>query len=699
MFWHRYHATILSLKDAKIFRNKICTVADLLIINSSLDQDDMAYEVGEGSSAPTSDPKASLIASRRSVRRMVCITVILTIFLLLAVAAIAVGLLFYFKILDSSILPGPSALPNNNYKDGGMSYDFQTKQVVRVISNRTYVVNTIGGSIQGPAIHVKRGDKLSVTVTNELTDSGLSIHWHGLDMRGHQVYDGVFGLTQCAIGPGESYVYQFTVDEHPGTNWYHTHNEVNPSGQDFIQGPLIVHESDAIIPSASEDSYQYGNERILFYQDLYPNYLGFDYPLLTGEGDTKYSDRSLEGNDIGSGLFSWVSGILNGEEQYEVKVENGEHRFRIINGGSQFPYFFSIDGYKLKVVASDGSPVEPYETDVIHISVAERYDILVNFNITTETDNVWIRAMTLSEHQEKGILSVLRIRRNDSIPFDTDLPPNKDKNMKEYMQKASILNCKWFEPPFDYNCIPVTDLVPIVKQKLLDSVEYHTVDFLHFRGKGKYVSIDGGILTSNSIPRKPLILASARDEVTNHTNVLSVPTEKSVTIVLRNRAFDNHPMHLHGHHFEVLEIALRDSATCGDDDICPLLDLDTAFSEPIKDLMRRPRQGVLKDTVVMPAGGAVAVRINTDNPGVWFFHCHIHIHLHEGMGFALNEQDYMFSQDSETVPQDYPSCDTTGRLQSLREAICEGEEEIEGEKVTLRYSKPWLCHAVGNRGN
>ena len=186
-------------------------------------------------------------------------------------------------------------------------------------------------------------------------------------------------------------------------------------------------------------------------------------------------------------------------------------------------------------------------------------------------------------------------------------------------------------------------------------------------------------------------MKSENHKLNRNTNMLHLSSEKSVTLVLRSKSMGNHPLHLHGHHFEVLEIALRNNDTCKND-ICPLLDLDTAFSEPIDTLMKRKRQGVLKDIVNLPPGGAVAVRINSDNPGVWFFHCHIHIRLNEGMAFALDERDYLFSQ--EKFPHDYPSCEYSGRLQQLRSATCEGVDERSLEPV--RYSKPYLCGVAGN---
>ena len=168
-------------------------------------------------------------------------------------------------------------------------------------------------------------------------------------------------------------------------------------------------------------------------------------------------------------------------------------------------------------------------------------------------------------------------------------------------------------------------------------------------------SIDIAAFKKNNIPFTSILKKfseSEQEEIRKKTVILSLPTEKSVTIIIRsNTSFSFHPMHMHGHHFEVLEIANK--AAKNQD--CKLLDnVEDYFGQTIEELMTRKTQGVLKDTVILPACGAVAIRINSDNPGVWFFHCHIDYHLHDGLAAIINEGDFMFHQTS--FPSGYPTC-------------------------------------------
>ena len=230
----------------------------------------------------------------------------------------------------------------------------------------------INGNNTGPAIHVKTGQWLSVTVKNEINarsddnpNFGLSIHWHGLNMRGNNVFDGVVGLTQCPIEEKKSFEYRWKIDEQPGTYWYHTHDrKMFPHDQtNFIRGPLIIHPSDSKFSKPSLDppqyEYRWDNEIILFYTNK----------------------------------------KLNGEETHTVNVEEGqEYTFRIINGAGSDPhsYFFSIGTppVPLTVIATDAYPVEPYKTNVINIAIAERYDVKVKIDFT---ENAWIRAVAIED--------------------------------------------------------------------------------------------------------------------------------------------------------------------------------------------------------------------------------------------------------------------------------------------------------------
>uniref|UniRef100_A0A905QW98 Plastocyanin-like domain-containing protein n=2 Tax=Rhodnius prolixus TaxID=13249 RepID=A0A905QW98_RHOPR len=84
-------------------------------------------------------------------------------------------------------------------------------------------ITAINRMIPGPSIQVCQGDKIVVDLENHLPSDSASIHWHGMRQKGTQYYDGVPQITQCPVGPGETFRYQFFAEE-AGTFFYHSHS-------------------------------------------------------------------------------------------------------------------------------------------------------------------------------------------------------------------------------------------------------------------------------------------------------------------------------------------------------------------------------------------------------------------------------------------------------------------------------------------
>ena len=104
----------------------------------------------------------------------------------------------------------------------------------------------ISDEFPGPTIETRTGDTLIISLTNALKE-GVSMHWHGLHMRGANDMDGAVGFTQSPISPGKSFNYIFTIIDQDGTFWYHAHSHVQRG--DGLYGGLIVHK-----PATREES-------------------------------------------------------------------------------------------------------------------------------------------------------------------------------------------------------------------------------------------------------------------------------------------------------------------------------------------------------------------------------------------------------------------------------------------------------------
>ncbi len=101
---------------------------------------------------------------------------------------------------------------------------------------------TVNGSTPGPTLRVTEGDLVEVRLVNDDVADGATLHWHGVDLV--NAADGVAGVTQDAVMPGETYVYRFVADD-PGSYWYHSHQISHVQVQRGLLGALVVEPDDA----------------------------------------------------------------------------------------------------------------------------------------------------------------------------------------------------------------------------------------------------------------------------------------------------------------------------------------------------------------------------------------------------------------------------------------------------------------------
>ena len=98
--------------------------------------------------------------------------------------------------------------------------------------------NIADATVPGPLIEANWGDTIQVTLTNQMSDNGTAIHWHGIRQLGTNPQDGVPGVTECALAPGQSRTYTFQATQY-GSSWYHSHYLTQYG--DGIRGPIIIH--------------------------------------------------------------------------------------------------------------------------------------------------------------------------------------------------------------------------------------------------------------------------------------------------------------------------------------------------------------------------------------------------------------------------------------------------------------------------
>ena len=203
---------------------------------------------------------------------------------------------------------------------------------------------TYNGTVPGPELRVTEGDQVRITLKNELP-AATSAHWHGIDVP--VAMDGVPGLTQQAVPPGGTFVYEFTATN-VGTRWYHSHQDAEVQVPLGLFGPVIVE------PKAPE-SVRYDREYTFILSewdlDLTPAVATGDASLPAPRSDVPLSKQ------LDYDLF-----LVNGkatEALPPIAVASGQRvRLRLINAGNLI-HTVRGRGRPIKVVATDGNPVPP----------------------------------------------------------------------------------------------------------------------------------------------------------------------------------------------------------------------------------------------------------------------------------------------------------------------------------------------------
>jgi FtsP/CotA-like multicopper oxidase with cupredoxin domain len=147
------------------------------------------------------------------------------------------------------ITPNGSSLPWK-IMDGVKIYHFIAEEVLHEFAPGL-VANCWGynGSVHGPTLEAVEGDRVRIYLTNKLS-APTTLHWHGLFLPNGM--DGVGGLSQVSIEPGETYKYEFTLKQH-GTFMYHSHyDEMTQMGMGMM-GMFIVHPRHPVGPLPDHD--------------------------------------------------------------------------------------------------------------------------------------------------------------------------------------------------------------------------------------------------------------------------------------------------------------------------------------------------------------------------------------------------------------------------------------------------------------
>jgi FtsP/CotA-like multicopper oxidase with cupredoxin domain len=372
-----------------------------------------------------------------------------------------------------------------------------------------------------------------------------AIHWHGLHPPNNQ--DGVPGLTQPVIAPNATTLYNFPVQP-AGTHWMHSHEGLQEAF--LLSAPLIVHD-----PSDKVDE----QEIILFLGDFSFTSPSSIYAKLRQPAPKAMAmGGKPDANDVDYDAYLINDRTLLDPDVVQVE-KNGRVRLRIINGSSGTNFFVNLGDLQGELIATDGMPVAPVSGSRFPLAIAQRIDVRVQlpgegaFPILAYRENAT---------EQAGLILATRGAPIKKLPVKNAIPSGLlTLDLESRLVAASPLAPKPIDQSFD----------------------------LRLQGNmARYEWPINGIVFDTADP------SSQKAQV-------RVKRGQRVALKFINETGMSHPMHLHGHSFQVIEIN------------------------------GKPLQGALRDTVLVPPRTSVTVAFDANNPGIWYVHCHILWHLAAGM--------------------------------------------------------------------
>lgn len=537
-----------------------------------------------------------------------------SIFIILAVLA---GGIFYFvsgdrdrgadggfgmpDASDEARVPEAAAPNIIDVADGG-TIDLSMAPVKKIIRGKPVMMLAYGGSIPGPTYRVAQGAEVTINLKNS-TGMPTTLHAHGIRM--DNAFDGVPGMTQKEIAPGESFAYKLRFPD-AGVFWYHPHVRTDFTLESGLYGGIIVTPKEVgYWPSVDR-------EVPLMLDDI----------ALDKEGLLPFSEKTADHTLMGR--FGNVM-LINGEADYALQAKQGEVlRLYLTNAANTRLFNFAIPGARMKLIGADGGRYgQESFVDEILIAPGERRVVDVLFE---QFGEYIIKHKTPGKQYSLGKIAVSSEQMSRSLvkEFST-LRSHADvvREMAEFRER-------YLSQAPDKSLILSLGMNGAMMGMLGGAGGHmgggHMMDDGSMMSGGMMGVGDGGDAFEWEDTMPAMNAASTAESLTWKLVDRSTGRENMdiadwkfkrgdlVKISLFNDPTSMHPMqhpiHFHGQRFMVL-------STNGVKNADP----------------------VWQDTALIPKGDTVDILLEASNPGTWVAHCHILEHAESGMMLAFEVRE------------------------------------------------------------
>ncbi|MGE6489773.1 multicopper oxidase family protein [Paenisporosarcina sp. NPDC076898] len=422
---------------------------------------------------------------------------------------------------------------------------------------------TFNGSVPGPEIRVQEGENVKILLKNELKDP-VTIHWHGIPVPNNM--DGIPGETMNAVQPGDDFTYEFKATV-PGTYWYHSHQDGVNQVDKGLYGSIII---------AGKNDGNFDKDYTLVFDEWMSDMKsmptddssassameGMDHSDMEMNEESNSEDSAM-GHDMNSMYDIFTINGKSGKNVSPLLVkEGGKVRLRLVNAGFM-SHKIHLHGHDFKVISTDGQEInEPavINDELISIAPGERYDI----EFTADNPGNWYIESHGEMEATQGMKALIQYEDFSEKGIDQ---PNEKENL----------------PLFELTSYGNGERTKFSLDQRYDLEYTMDLNTVSDGSKEKY---------------------TINDKIHPDTENLQVKKGDLVKVkFVNNSKNDDHPMHLHGHFFQVLsknEVSVKGSP-------------------------------IFKDTLNLKPGEEYVVAFKADNPGNWMFHCHDLHHASAGM--------------------------------------------------------------------
>jgi FtsP/CotA-like multicopper oxidase with cupredoxin domain len=429
-----------------------------------------------------------------------------------------------------------------------------------VVDRRTIEVKGKAASVFGLrqqnkmwGLHLDPDQRFQLNLINR-SDEATVIHWHGQTPPNLQ--DGVTETGTPLVGAGATRAYDFAP--RPGTHWMHSHYGLQE--QRLLAAPLVVRTADDLRLDAQEvtvllHDFSFREPAEILAQ---LSHGAMAMPSMGGHSGHTMSGMAMGNqptdlNDVEYDAYLANDRTLDDPAVFRTE-RNGRVRLRLINGATSTAFWIDLGAAVATVMAVDGDPVRPITGSRFPLAQGQRIDLLIPMPA------------------ERGVIPVFAQREGDRIRTGAILV-TPGATISRFPEQADAV-AEPIDLSLEHRLVSATPL------SVRASDVTHRIALT-----GSMMPYVWGIDDRNWSEHKPLRVAKGQ----------------RVVLEMANRSPMAHPMHLHGHHFQV--VGLNGKALAG----------------------------AMRDTVLVPADRTVTIAFDADNPGHWLLHCHNLFHMAIGM--------------------------------------------------------------------